>query len=112
MWVAQAARSLVVSFSCKRNVTSRLPGDCSALGSERSLLCRLFRSLDRLFFDLIATVLARNLTDVAVLIAIGYDGLLRPMGALTLHCHQITAHGSCILLTLPITKTGKRTNET
>ena len=33
------------------------------------------------------------------------------MEALTLQRHQITAHGTCILVTLPITKTGKRTGE-
>ena len=34
-------------------------------------------------FALMATALAWNLTDVAVLIAIGYGGFLRPMEALT-----------------------------
>ena len=63
-------------------------------------------------FALIPTSLAWNLTDVAVLVAIGYGGFLRTMEALTLQRHQITAHISCILLTLPITKTGKRTGET
>ena len=63
-------------------------------------------------FALIATALACNLTDVAVLIAIGYGGFLRTMEALTLQRSQITAHSSCVLSTLPITKTGKRTGET
>ena len=43
--------------------------------------------------------------------AIGYGGFLRTMEALTLQRHQITAHGTCILVTLPTTKTGKRTGE-
>ena len=34
---------------------------------------------------------------------------LRTMEALTLQRFQITAHNSCVLLTLPATKTGKRT---
>ena len=59
-------------------------------------------------FALIAAALAWHLTDVAVLIAIGYGGFLRTMEALTLQRSQITAHSSCVLLTLPITKTGKR----
>ena len=50
MWVGQATRSAVVSFSCKSNVTSRLRGNCVTLGSGRSSLCRLLCSLDRLFF--------------------------------------------------------------
>ena len=33
------------------------------------------------------------------------------MEALTLQRHQITSHGTCILVTLPITKTGQRTGE-
>ena len=56
-----------------------------------------------------ATDLAWNLTDVAVLIAIGHGGFLRTMEALTLQRSQITARSSCVLLTLPIPKTGKRT---
>ena len=62
-------------------------------------------------FALIATALALNLTDVAVLVAIGYGDFLMTMEALTLQRHQITAHGTCILVTLPITKTSKRTGE-
>ena len=62
-------------------------------------------------FALLATALAWNLTVVAVLIAIGYGGFLRTMEALTLQRHQTTAHGTCILVTLPTTKTGKRTGE-
>ena len=56
-------------------------------------------------FALIATALARNLTGVAALVAIGYGGFLRTMEVLTRQRHQITAHSSCNLLTLPITKT-------
>ena len=63
-------------------------------------------------FALVATALAWKLTDVAVLTAIGYCGFLRTMEVPTLQRHQITAHGSCILLTLPISRTGKRTGET
>ena len=55
-------------------------------------------------FALMATALAWNLTNVAVLIAIGYGGFLRTMKALTLQRHQITAHGTCFLMTLPVTK--------
>ena len=63
-------------------------------------------------FVLMATALAWNLTDVAVLIAIGYGGFVRTMEALTLQRSQITAHSSCVLLTLPIPKTGERTGKT
>ena len=56
-------------------------------------------------FALIATALAWSLTDVAVLMAIGYGGFLRTMEALTLQRHRITGHST-------ITKTGKRTGET
>ena len=62
-------------------------------------------------FALMATALAWNLTHVAVFIAIGYGGFLRTMEALTLQRHQITAHSTCILVTLPITTTSKRTGE-
>ena len=47
-------------------------------------------------FALIATTLAWNLTDVAVLIAIGYGGFLRTMEALTLQRSHITANSSCV----------------
>ena len=63
-------------------------------------------------FVLIARALAWNSTNVAVLIAICCGGFLRTMEALTLQRHQITTHSSCILLTLSIAKTGKRTGET
>ena len=63
-------------------------------------------------FALCATAFAWNLTDVALLIAIGFGGILRTMEALTLQRFQITAHNSFSLLTLPATKTGKRTGET
>ena len=39
-----------------------------------------------------------------MLIAIGYGGFPRTMEALTLQRHQITAHGTCILVTLPPVK--------
>ena len=53
-------------------------------------------------FALLATALAWNLTDVAVLIAIGYGGFLRTMEALTLQRHQITAQGTCILASFSV----------
>ena len=99
------------NFSCKRNVTSQLRGNCSAFGRERSLLVKLLLT-GAIVLALCATVLAWNFTDVALLIAIGFGGFVRTMEALTLQLFQITAHNSCVLLTLPATKTGKRTGET
>ena len=55
-------------------------------------------------FALSATARAWNLTDVALIIAVSNGGFLRTMEALTLQRSHITAHSSCVLLTLPITK--------
>ena len=74
--------------------------------------CALVPSLPGpMVFALIATALAWSSTDAALLMAVGCGVFLRTMEALTLQRHQITAHSSCILLTLPITKTSERTGE-
>ena len=91
MWVGQATRSVVVSFSCKRDVTSRLRWNCSAFGSGRSPLCRLLPLSGPIVFALIATALAWNLTDVALLIAIGYGGFSANDGT----AHPATSPNHC-----------------
>ena len=109
MWVGRAMQSVVVSFQKKRYFPAAWELLRTWKREESPLQAPPLTG--SIVFALTATALAWNLTDVAVLIAIGYGGFLRTMEALTLQRHQITAHGTCILLTLHVTKTGKRTGE-
>ena len=109
-WVGRATQSVVVSFSCKRKRYFPAAWELLRTWKQEEPPVQAPPLTGPIVLALVATSLAWNLTDVAVLIAVGYGGFLRTMEALTLQRHQITAHSSCILLTLPITKTGKRSD--
>ena len=107
----QATRSVAANFPAKETLLLSCVGLVPHL-EERGASLSSSSATGPIVFALCATALAWNLTDVALLIAVGFGGFLRTMEALTLQRFQITAHNSFILLTLPATKTGKRTGET
>ena len=90
MWVGQATRSVVVSFSCKGNVTSQAAWELFRTWKREELPLQAPPLTGPIVFALIATALAWNLTDVAVLMAIGYGCFLRTMQALTLQPNHST----------------------
>ena len=105
-------RAMVSVFFLQKERYFRLRGSCSALGNGRSPLCRLLRSLDQLFLHSWQQLLHGILTHVAGVHCHRARWFSEERWKrVTLQRHQITAHSTCILVTLPITKTGKRTGE-
>ena len=80
-------------------------GSCCVLGNRRNLGKKPLFSQD-------TTALAWNVPDVALLMAVAFGNFLRTVEALTLQRYQWTVHPSRVLITLPSTKTCKRTGET